>query len=393
MATRTPSVSVVLPTYQRRGLVERAIASVLAQTHRDFELIVIDDGSTDGTEEALASFGDALRYRWQPNRGVSAARNAGIELARAPVVAFIDSDNQWLPDHLAVVTAVLERHPEAVLASTCRECIAAGAQEPDDAELRDVLPNLLLRNDVGLISCAAARREAVLAAGGFDERLSVAEDSELWLRLAMRGPFAFVRRRTVIPQATVGGLRERGGRLGGYLEAWEVGWPRIISELERLERDDRDLLVARAEGNHHLVKAIRALDRRDDSAVRFELEQACRRSPELSSHPLGVSHRLRRYSPRWDDPAERLRFYETVITLWPERHADAVLYLRARAALFALGRGRPAAAARLLRGWSIRATPGFLVRTSPDITQRFRRSVQDYRNRGGESRLLAEPAS
>jgi glycosyltransferase involved in cell wall biosynthesis len=207
MPTRAPSVSVVLPTYQRRGLVERAIASVLAQTRRDFELIVVDDGSTDGTDAAIAGLGDAVRYEWQPNRGVSAARNVGIALARAPVVAFLDSDNQWLPDHLAVVTEVLERRAEAVLVSTCRECITAGTQGPEDAELRDVLPNLLLRNDVGLISCAAARRDALLAAGGFDERLSVAEDSELWLRLAMRGPFAFLRRRTVIPQSTVGGLR------------------------------------------------------------------------------------------------------------------------------------------------------------------------------------------
>jgi hypothetical protein len=385
MPLRTPSVSVVLPTYQRRGLVERAIASVLAQTRSDFELIVIDDGSTDGTDAAVAGFGAAVRYEWQPNRGVSAARNAGIELARGPLVAFIDSDDRWLPDHLAVVTEMIERHPEAVLASTCRGCITAGTQAGDDAELHDALPNLLLRNDVGYISCVAARRDALVAAGGFDERMAVAEDSELWLRLAMRGPFAFLRRRTVISQATGGGLRETGG-LGGYLEAWEAGWPRIISELERLERDDRALLIARAEGNYHLVRAIRALDRRDDPRVEAELERACRRSPELSRHPLGVSHCLRRYLPRWDEPAERLRAYETVIGLWPDRHADAVLYLRVRGALFALSRGRLVAAARLVSGWSIRATPGFLVRVSPAVSRRFRRTAQDYRNRGSETR-------
>jgi glycosyltransferase involved in cell wall biosynthesis len=393
MPTRAPSVSVVLPTYQRRGLVERAIASVLAQTRRDFELIVIDDGSTDGTDAAIAGFGDAVRYEWQPNRGVAAARNAGIELARAPVVAFLDSDNQWLPDHLAVVTEVLERHPEAVLASTCRACIIAGTQGADEAEVADVLPDLLVSNDVGLVSCAAARRDALLAAGGFDERLSVGEDSELWLRLAMRGAFGFVRRRTVVPQATVGGLKERGGRLGGYLEAWEIGWPRIISELERLGRDDRPLLIARAEGNHHMVKAIRALDRRDDAGVQVELERAYRCAPELSTRPLGVSHRLCRYLPRWHDPAERLRVYETVISLWPERHADVALYLRARAVLFALRKRRVATAARLMSGWPLRTTPGFLVRVLPDLWHRFRRAVQDYRHRGDESPLLAEKAS
>jgi hypothetical protein len=106
-----------------------------------------------------------------------------------------------------------------------------------------------------------------------------------------------------------------------------------------------------------------------------------------------VSHRLRRYLPRWNDHAERLRVYETVIALWPDRHADAALYLRVRAAAFALSRGRVAAAARLMRGWSIRATPEFLARVLPDVWQRLRRTVQDYRNRGGESPLLAGKAS
>jgi glycosyltransferase involved in cell wall biosynthesis len=119
-AGRLPVVSVIVPTYQRRESVQRAVRSVLAQTFRDFELIVVDDGSRDGTRASLAALGDSITYIWQENRGVSAARNAGLERARGELVAFLDSDDRWLPEHLTVMVALLRRHPEAVLASSSR---------------------------------------------------------------------------------------------------------------------------------------------------------------------------------------------------------------------------------------------------------------------------------
>src|SRR5689334_25256855 len=97
MATPPTSVSVVLPTYERREQVVRAVESVLRQTYRDFELIVVDDGSTDGTEAALRRLGDGLRYVRRENGGTGAARNTGTELARGAVVAFLDSDDEWRP--------------------------------------------------------------------------------------------------------------------------------------------------------------------------------------------------------------------------------------------------------------------------------------------------------
>src|SRR5438132_3254976 len=103
-----PAVSVIVPTFQRREYVVRAVGSVLAQTYEDFELIVVDDGSTDGTGEALAGLDGRLRYLWQENRGTGAARNTGLRLARGEIVAFLDSDNRWLPHHLGIVTEVLE---------------------------------------------------------------------------------------------------------------------------------------------------------------------------------------------------------------------------------------------------------------------------------------------
>jgi len=116
MTGRPVAVSVLVPTYQRRDSVVQAVRSILAQSYRDFEVIVVDDGSTDGTGDAIAPLG--VRYLWQENRGVSAARNAGLRVARGRVIAFLDSDNTWYPDHLDVVVSALGLHPSVVAAST-----------------------------------------------------------------------------------------------------------------------------------------------------------------------------------------------------------------------------------------------------------------------------------
>ena len=107
-----PRVSVVIPTYNRREYVQEAIDSVLAQSYTDYELIVVDDGSNDSTGEALHSrYGDRLAYEWRPNAGVSAARNRGLELARGEFIAFLDSDDVWLPQKLQQQVAFLDESP------------------------------------------------------------------------------------------------------------------------------------------------------------------------------------------------------------------------------------------------------------------------------------------
>jgi Glycosyl transferase family 2 len=376
-----PTVSVILPTYQRRELVQRAVASVLAQTYRDFELIVVDDGSTDGTGEALAPLGDAIRYTWQPNRGPAAARNAGLRLARGSIVAFLDSDDRWLPDHLETVVAMLEGHPEVVLASTCVGYHVGGRQDVRQARVVDALSTMLSTLGLaGYTSGIAVRRKTLVDVGGFDERLAVAEDHHLWLRLAGRGSFCFLRRQTIVRQTTRGSLIERGIRSGAYLKSFELIAEAGRAEAERRATDGGGLAIrARAAGQ--FASALQALARFDDQGARLALSSACQNLPELSRQPDQVANRIHRLGCA---DAERLHHFAAAATHWPEPHAHTALFLRAGAIALALRAARPREALRLLADWPLRATPGFLLRNLRLWARLLRRGLQARLYRGRE---------
>jgi glycosyl transferase family 2 len=377
---KAPTVSVILPTYQRRELVRRAIASVMAQTYRDFELIVVDDGSTDGTREALASVSEKLRYHWQPNRGVAAARNAGLRMARGSIVAFIDSDDRWLPDHLAAVTEMLARHPQAVLASTSPGHTTGGSARPRDAYLHEPLPTQFFANPVGYLPAVAIRRSALRAAGDFNEGLLVGEGWELWLRLGFQGVFCMLRRGTVIKQHNEG-LKHWGRRRGDLLGAYELGLRWAIERLGASNGVGARELTAKAEGALHFATALRALDRKDGHTTGTALREACRLYPELSRQPEMVERRIG-HLQRAHEPAEHLRHLATAASLWPDPQSDTALYLRARALLAALLLGRVQQATQLTAAWPLRPTPSFLRRTLPAFARSARGGVDAYVHRG-----------
>jgi glycosyltransferase involved in cell wall biosynthesis len=375
-----PAVSVVIPTYQRRALVTRAVASVLRQTFGDFELIVVD-GSDDGTKEALAGLDPRLRYVWQENRGVAATRNAGIRLARGDVVAFLDSDNQWLPDHLEVITDVLERHPQAVLVSTCPSFHVAGSESPSDAREVDLLPDSVLRNCAGFVSCIAVRREPLQEIGGFDEELPVAEDNDLWLRLAMRGPFATVQRRTIVQQTTRGGLRERGRQTGAYVDAIDRYLTRAVGELAALPGRDTTRMVASARGVLAVNAAVRALIADDEDAARAALQDAHHVAPELSGNPGPVMQRALSSSTDRQTVSRRLA---AIAALWPEQRSDTARFLRGYAAVLALRDRHLLRAGRLFVSPPSLLDPGFVRRSTPRVLRIVRRVLHESRNRGHE---------
>ena len=203
---RIPSVSVIIPTYNSDGYITQAITSVLSQTYSDYEIIVIDDGSTDDTRTALISYMDKITYLYQDNRGVSAARNLGIRHARAELIAFLDADDVWLPQkleeqlrfvtqnsHVALVFGDAELFDVAgtVMPAYLRQKAIASCLSTDTTILKDAF-NLLLEENFIVTSTALVRRWCLQKVGGFDESLRSVEDRDLWLRIARRFPIGCV---------------------------------------------------------------------------------------------------------------------------------------------------------------------------------------------------------
>ena len=184
----SPRVSVLMGVHNGAAHVRQAIDSVLAQTEADLELIVVDDGSTDATPQIVAASADArLRMARRPHEGLTRALNHALALARAPIVARLDADDVALPERLARQLAFLEAHPEVgVLGSAAREINGDGrdlgiVQPPlDDRTLRRVL----IRRNPMVHSSITMRRTLVDAVGGYDASFAVAQDYDLWMRLA-----------------------------------------------------------------------------------------------------------------------------------------------------------------------------------------------------------------
>lgn len=191
-------VSVLLPTYNRADILPRAIESVLAQTFRDFELLVVDDGSTDDTEEIVESYDDdRIRYvRLEKNRGSAPARNVGIERSRGEFVAFQDSDDEWKARKLEKQVRRAESNPEAGVVYTGFRRISGDVEQyvPDPAVGRRTgdLSQQLLKYNLIDISTSLVRSEYLTRVGGLDERMPLLQDWDLWIRISEHTKFELV---------------------------------------------------------------------------------------------------------------------------------------------------------------------------------------------------------
>ncbi|MGD8253253.1 MAG: glycosyltransferase family A protein [Syntrophobacterales bacterium] len=187
----SPKVSVIIPTYNRADMVVEAVESVLAQDMTGFELIIIDDGSTDETEERLSAYGSRLKYYQQVNAGVSAARNRGLTLSAAPLISFLDSDDLWLPSKLQIQHTYMTENPEIHICQTEEIWWRNGRRVNPKKHHQKPSGNIFRRSlELCLVSPSAVmiRRELFEKVGYFDEGLPMAEDYDLWLRVAVEYP-------------------------------------------------------------------------------------------------------------------------------------------------------------------------------------------------------------
>jgi len=196
-----PKVSVIIPTYNRARSVSSAIQSVLDQTFEDFEIIVVDDGSTDNTKEVIKSFKDKkIHYlRHIKNKGSQAARNTGIKHSKGKFIAFLDDDDMWLPQKLERQLTIIEDKPDIGVIYTGFVFISDGkVYYVYTPSLRGNIYYDVLKKTVAATSTVLLRRECFNKVGFFDEHLPRYEDWDLWIRLAKHFKFDFIKEPLVL---------------------------------------------------------------------------------------------------------------------------------------------------------------------------------------------------
>ncbi|MBL4622578.1 MAG: glycosyltransferase family 2 protein [Immundisolibacteraceae bacterium] len=189
------SVTVVIPTFNRRELLLRALASVYQQSLQPTQVIVVDDGSTDGTGMAVKNHYPQVEYLWQPNRGVSSARNSGIGIARHPWIALLDNDDEWLPDKLETQFARLHRDPHLQVCH-CEEIWIRNGRRVNQGKRHAKSEGDLFLECLPLCAMSPSsvliHRTVFDQIGLFDEQLPACEDYDLWLRITAHFEVALV---------------------------------------------------------------------------------------------------------------------------------------------------------------------------------------------------------
>lgn len=268
------SVSVVIPSFNARPWLAEAIRSARSQTLAPAEIIVVDDGSTDGSVEVAREAGATTVLSDGTNRGPGGTRNRGIQAASGDLVAFLDADDRWLADHLAKTVGCLERNADADVAFSgyrlfgdsnldMPSAVASGRTLDLSVELLDV-------NHV-LQSAAVARRSALLAVGGYDETRRYGEDFELWLRLSLTSRFVATGAITVEYRTHSSQVTARPARM--YQGAWDARANHLVRLLQRnpgqraalsallQRRWEADLRMAWRERDDGVLRSVMALER------------------------------------------------------------------------------------------------------------------------------------
>lgn len=240
-------ISVIIPTFNRKYVLHRAIESVANQTRPPIEIIVVDDGSTDGTKDWLANSFPSVKYIYQDNKGVSSARNRGIEVSKGSWVSFLDSDDEWMPTKLEEQESYIIENPEIKFCHTneiwIRNGVRVNQMKKHQKYGGDIFEKCL---DICRISPSSVliKKDVLDKIGLFDESLKVCEDYDMWLRWASRFSVLFLDRQLIIKY---GGHSDQLSRVNSGIERYRIKSlenllnSHILSEVQ--SRHARDQLV------------------------------------------------------------------------------------------------------------------------------------------------------
>lgn len=237
-----PSVSVIIPAYNRAETLAGAIDSVLAQKYPHFELIVVDDGSTDTTPEILGSYGGAITSLRQINAGVSAARNLGMHHAKGEMIAFLDSDDYWLPDKISTQIKWFKENPAAMICQTEEIWIRHDRRVNPGKKHQKLSGKIFIPSlSLCLISPSAVmmKRGLIDQVGMFDPNLPACEDYDLWLRVTCDFPVGLIDKPFVVRR---GGHTDQLSAMPG-LDKYRIHAIRKILKNKVLSMEQRDAAI------------------------------------------------------------------------------------------------------------------------------------------------------
>lgn len=298
----TPAVSVVIPVYNAARYVGETLDSIRAQTFTDYEVIIVNDGSTDSDEleEILQSHPLPIVYLSQANKGVSAARNAGIKVARGKFYAQLDADDQWHPEYLATQVGILLG--DASIALVYPNAVIFADSSDSGAEFMNISPSegevtfdSLIREKCTVMTTVTARMNAIRAAGMFDEHIHSCEDFDLWLRIVKKGG------RIIYHRHLLARYRRRAGSLSSD-RVWMT--TNLLSVLEKAantldlttaERETLDKEITGRRAILRLFEGKQALARGEATVAVARFEEA---NTHLRSLKLSAVILLSRHMPR-----------------------------------------------------------------------------------------------
>lgn len=273
----TPKVSVVIPTYNRADCISEAIDSAIAQTYKDYEIIVVDDGSQDNTRDVLKQYGDKIKYVYQENKGEAGARNRGIKEAIGEYVAFLDSDDIWLKDKLEKQVKVLSN------SNVDTGLVYCAMQVMQNKTLtHKILPSFPAFNFNDLLighKCFSmsvlVRKECFERIGLFDESIKLGCDYEMWLRLTLRYKVEFISEPLAI-------YRKGDGNMSNNLKGMKEGGIKIFRKMRGDTNYPQKLIIIALATEHYLLGRIYYEEKRYKESFR-EIKNALKIYPLVGS--------------------------------------------------------------------------------------------------------------